>query len=79
MTPYQLRLYVDDYNERIKAESEEKLTLAYLTAYWQRVKKMPSLDKVLNREKTMTKQKMSNDEMLEQIKNLNAAFGGNVI
>lgn len=76
MTPYQLSLYVQDYNERKAVESEEKLVLTYLGAYWQRVKRMPSLKQVLG--KMQPKKPMTAEEMLEQIKKINTALGGEV-
>lgn len=74
MTPYEYSLTVSAYNKRMKQEREDKITAAYMTAYWQRVKTMPSLDEVLGRNQE-AKQQTAVD-MLEEIKRLNAAFGG---
>lgn len=76
MTPYELSLYLSEYSEKQRLEQEEKITLAYLTAYWQRVQKMPSLKEVLG--KTKPKEAMTPEQMLKQIKLLNAVFGGEV-
>lgn len=75
MTPYELNLYIRDFNEKQKLQNEEKITLTWLGAYWAfRAKKMPSLKQLLGREQP--KKKMTNDEMLNEVKKLNAAFGG---
>lgn len=78
MTPYQLKLCALDYNERKVAEHEEKITLAYMQAYWTiqwlGKKKPQSLEKILGKEKT--KKEMTDEQMLEQVKKLNAIFGG---
>lgn len=83
MTPYELTLFVDAHNERMKQKTEQMemeqelhLTYAWLTAYWHRVKKMPSLKEILKKEPA--KKKMTNEEMLNEVKKLNAAFGGTV-
>lgn len=74
MTPYQLSLFVKDYNEQRKTESEEKLILTYLGAYWTRVKRMPNLKKLLGHEQV--KKKMTPEEILAEVKALNASLGG---
>lgn len=76
MTPYQLSLCINDYNERKKAEEEEKLTLVWLGAYWQRVKQMPSLNSLLG--KNQEKKVMTPEQILEQVKKLNESLGGRV-
>jgi hypothetical protein len=75
MTPHQLNLHVLDYNKCKKSELEEKLVLTYLGAYWQRVKRMPSIKKVINENQQVPK-KMAPDEMLEEVKKMNTALGG---
>lgn len=74
MTPYELGLYIQDFNEQVKRDQEEKITLAYLGAYWQRVKKMPDLKKLLGQEKRSTEQ--TPNQMLAEVKKLNAKMGG---
>lgn len=74
MTPYQLSLYIEDYNEKKKVEQDEKLILTYMGAYWNRVKKMPSIKSILN--KSTHKKQMTDEEMLAEVKKLNQAFGG---
>jgi hypothetical protein len=74
MTPYQLNLMAQNYNECKKEQENEKITLAYLTAKLQRIEKMPSLNKLLGKEEP--KKVMTQEEMLDQVKILNEAFGG---
>lgn len=76
MTPYELNLHVLAFNERLKYESRERLTTAYLTALWARAKKMPDLKKVLGEDQPSSTQ--SDAKMLQVVKQLNAAMGGTV-
>lgn len=76
MTPYELRLYIQVHNERMQMEQEERLVLAYLTAYWGRVKKMPNIKQLLGQEKKSKKQ--TPEQMLEEIKRINTSLGGKV-
>lgn len=55
----------------MKYESDERITQAYLTAYWNRVQEMPSLKEVLGI-------KEDENELLNYIKALNAKLGGEV-
>ncbi|MDF2510470.1 MAG: hypothetical protein K0S04_336 [Herbinix sp.] len=88
MTPRQLSIRVQAYKEVKMLEAEEyqvklknyyelAITQAWLTANWQRAKKMPNLDKVLKTNKPKQKE-MTDEQMLNQIKALNAMFGGAV-
>jgi len=76
MTPHELNLHIHAYNERAKAEDREGITLAYLTAYWSRIKKMPDLKKLVAEEKPKKTKNQTPEQMLQVIKNLNAALGG---
>lgn len=76
MTPQELNLHIQEYNLRAQQESEEKLILAYLTAYWNRVKRMPNLKELLNKNKQQ--KPLTDEQILARIKALNAAMGGNV-
>jgi hypothetical protein len=76
MTPDELSLFADAYGEKIEREQEESVTIAYLTAYLHRVERMPFLDELLGKEKQ--ENDMTDDEMLNQVKMLNALFGGTV-
>ncbi|QMV44469.1 hypothetical protein FPL14_27345 [Cohnella cholangitidis] len=76
MTPHELNLHIHAYAERSRQQSEEGLTLAYLTAYWQRVKRMPDLRKLI--QDYRPKKQNADKELLAQIKAINAAMGGAV-
>lgn len=80
MTPHQLNIYIQEYEERKKLESEEKLILTYLGVYWNKVKRLPSLDKILGKQENEKKknEKMSPEAILEEVKRLNEAMGGTV-
>ena len=89
MTPKQLQISLCAYEEVKRIEAEEyqiklknsydlAITQAWLTANWQRAKKMPNLDKVLKSNKPIQKE-MTDEQIFEQIKSLNAMFGGVVI
>lgn len=57
MTPRELMLHVEEYNERLLLEQRNLITQAYLTAAWQRSKKMPPLNRVLGELKAKPAQK----------------------
>lgn len=77
MTPYELNLYIYAHNKREVNLREEGLINAYANAYWGRVKKMPRLDDLLKKSnESRVKKPQSDKQMLQMVKNLNAAFGG---
>ncbi len=75
MTPYQLRLYVEEENKKEEARAEEMIRMAYLQSAWIAkfvwMKKIPTYEELTQKEKEMTP-----EEMLKQIKQFNLAFGG---
>jgi hypothetical protein len=88
MTPWQLNIKMQAYEEIKRIEAEEyhaklnndyelSIMQAWITANWARSKRMPNLDKVLNQNKPKQKE-MTDEQMLNQIKALNAMFGGAV-
>lgn len=88
MTPYELGLAVQGYTKRkereaeeyqIKYENERKLLTiqAYLISRWVWQKKV-DIDKILNTDVNKPKKNMTDDEMLAQVKVLNALFGGEI-
>ncbi|RSD21078.1 hypothetical protein [Mesobacillus subterraneus] len=76
MTPHELNLCIHAFNEDQKIQSEDKLTIAYMNAYWHRVEKLPSLKQVLGQEPV--KKKMTDKEMFNWVKALNAMLGGTI-
>lgn len=77
MTPYELNLHVRVHQEIKKEKTENDISIAYYTAYFHRVEKLKPLEKYLN--KKQVKRQMTDKEMFEQVKMLNAAFGGEVL
>lgn len=63
------------YNSKQKQRYEELVTQSYLTAYYHRIKKMPSLKELLN--KTEPKAQ-SAETLVEKLKAYNASVGGTV-
>lgn len=67
-------------NELKEEETKEKIAIAYMTALWTAQwfskKKPKHLEEILQ---IKTKKQMTDEEMLAQVKNLNAIFGGEVV
>jgi hypothetical protein len=89
MTPYELNVAAKSYSKKKEMEVKEKITLAYMTAMWtiqwlgkkhQRPKPLKDiLDSIDKTDKEKGKRKVMTDEqMLAQVKVLNAMFGGEV-
>jgi hypothetical protein len=78
MTPYELSLYSEATIEKQEAELKERLTLVWLGEFYHRTKKLPSLkDELKKVSKSQSKpREMTDKEMLETVKRLNAQFGG---
>lgn len=85
LSPYQLGLIVQDFNERKQEELrlkeieiDEKLRVTYLAALWTSrfvwQKKPPSYEKLMEQNKP--KKVMTPEEILEEVKSLNASLGG---
>jgi hypothetical protein len=72
ITPYEFTFYVQAFIDEMKQKQEDWITQAYLTAYWHRVKKMPNLKEILGKKP----QEQTPNQMLEEIKKLNASMGG---
>ena len=77
MTPYELSLSVEAHFEKQQAEMKDKLTLVWLGEYYHRTKRLPNLQKELKKlTGEIEKPVMTDDQMLQQVKRLNAQFGG---
>jgi hypothetical protein len=76
MTPYELSLCIEAHMERQEAEMKDRLTLVWLGEYYHRTKRLPSLQKELKKITGEEKPVMTDEQMLEMVKNLNAQFGG---
>lgn len=80
MTPYELAVYAEGFLERKTAEFEEKVTLVWLHEYYHRQKYLPNLkDEIKKLTGKDTDVEMSDEEMLEMVRGLNAQMGGSVI
>ncbi|WP_051236794.1 hypothetical protein [Paenibacillus pinihumi] len=75
MTPHELNLHLEIYYENKRLADDQSITLAYLTAYWHRVKKMPELKTLLS---TGQRKEMTDEEMLQIVKDLTLAAGGKI-
>jgi hypothetical protein len=80
MTPYQFNLITENYLEKQKEEMEKQLMQIYLSAVWTSrwvwEKKVPSFESIMK--KAEPKKPKTDEEMLEEVKKLNAMFGGTV-
>lgn len=75
MTPYELHIASNVYQEKRKVQFEERHTLVWMNEYYHRQKKLPPLYEALGKEKPVAKV-MTDDEMLQTVKRLNKSFGG---
>ncbi|WP_019534208.1 hypothetical protein [Paenibacillus ginsengihumi] len=64
ITPHELMLAVEAYNDRRQQEREQMLTQAYLTAAWQRTRKLPKLKKVLEDSRPRAAAKVQTPEQM---------------
>lgn len=71
MTPRELMLQIEAYNESMAIQYRQMLTHAYLTAAWQRSKRMPPLKKVLDEVKVRRQKPQTPEEMFAIVKSLN--------
>jgi hypothetical protein len=76
MTPYELNVHAEIYQEKQKLEQEERLTLVWMGEYFHRIEKLPTLDEVLGKKKET--KSMTADEMLLNVMQLNSALDGTV-
>lgn len=76
MTPYELSLCIEGYTEIRDTELKERLTLVWLGEYYHRTKRLPNLQSELKKISSEEKRVMTDEEMLEVAKVLNAQFGG---
>jgi hypothetical protein len=83
MTPYELTCATEAYVERKEMEAEHEaqqgIINAWMGEYYHRTKTLPSLKDELIKLKRGPNGEMSNDEMLNMAKSLNAQFGGDVV
>jgi hypothetical protein len=76
MTPYELQLYGEIFEEKQKFEQEEKLSLVWMAEHFQRIEKLPTLNELLGKKEEP--KEMTSEEMLAKVMQLNGALGGTV-
>jgi len=76
MTPAELNIYALAYVEKREDRQKENIYQAYLISRWVWQKKI-DIKKYLNTSKK--KKQMTDEQMLQQAKILNAVFGGNCV
>ncbi len=76
ITPFELSLAVKGYSKRQEQRQKESIYQAYLISRWVWAKKV-DIKKYLGENKP--KRRMTDEEMLEKAKVLNALFGGTVV
>jgi hypothetical protein len=83
MTPFELNIYAENYANKMRDDIEEKITLAYLNSLWtvqwqgkkhQQPRPLKEILASIGKEKN----EMTDEQMLEKVKALNAMFGGEV-
>lgn len=87
MTPYELNIYARIHKDKSLEETKEKVTLAYLTALWtiqwlgqwlgkkrQQPRPLKEILAAIGKERKV----MTDEQMLERVKQLNALLGGEV-
>lgn len=78
MTPDELNLSAEIYAEKKKQDEQNLIIQAYLISRWVWTKKIP-IEKILEEMGTKKeKNKMTDEQMLAQVKTLNTIFGGEV-
>lgn len=76
MTPFELSCYADAYSAKQDEEREKIIVLAYTTAALARSEKMPTLQSLLDSGKPKVQEVVGEEDLLEEIKRMNAAIGG---
>lgn len=76
ITPFELNRAAKGYVKRQKLRQKESIFQAYLISRWVWQKRI-DIKKILDDKKP--KKVMTDEEMLAQVKALNAAFGGEVV
>lgn len=76
MTPVELAITIDAYVEHETAEFKQGLTMAYMGASWQRSKKMPRLETVLNKVDGTTRRKKKKAQTPQEMMAVFKAMAG---
>lgn len=76
ITPFELSMAARGYSKRQEQRQKESMYQAYLISRWVWAKKI-DIKKYLGENKP--KRRMTDEEMLEKVKTLNALMGGTVV
>ena len=68
-TPYEFSIILNGYAERKQQDYDLVITQAYLTSRWVWAKKLPGLEKILNKKET--KENMTDEQMMKMAIALN--------
>jgi len=74
LTPHELMLILEAHNERLQHQREDMLTQAWLTASWQRARRMPPLRQVLEQSRPRHTKPQTPEQMLTVVKRLQAKY-----
>jgi len=74
LTPHELMLVLDAHNERLQHQREDMLTQAWLTASWQRARRMPALRQVLEQSRPRHTKPQTPEQILTVVKHLQAKY-----
>jgi hypothetical protein len=75
LTPRDLLMIIDEYNEKLDREADNSLILAYSIASLQRAKKLPELSQLLDQQRQQRKtrrQTQTPEQMFAMVKRLQA-------
>jgi len=75
-TPYELDLLIKKYIDDEKMKNKYMIAQAWHTESFSRMKKLPKLNRVLESMDKKNSEPMTPESMLEEIKRINAQFGG---
>lgn len=76
MTPRELNMCIEVFSKNVTSKAEEKLHLEWVNAYWQRVDILKPFHEMIGKPKE--EKEMSDIDMLVNVEQLNALFGGSV-
>lgn len=69
-------MHLEAHAEILEAKAKENLTMVWLGEYYHRTKKLPQLQSELRKISAEKSKVMTDQQMLETVKRLNAQFGG---
>ena len=75
-TPYEFSIILNGYAERKQQDYDLAITQAYLISRWVWAKKLPGLEKILNKKEQ--KESMTDEQMMKMAMALNKLYGGEV-